>query len=140
MTTALVVSRFFPYDSQRVHGLYQRLGTQIQALAKVVDRVDCLFLVPVDQHYAPDVLREHEERLRQLWSPAVSIRLARAVREDVPQALWQRVGQGVFDFHAQLVARPANTAAAIGAVSAALDTRPDIVLAHRLSSMCVLMS
>jgi glycosyltransferase involved in cell wall biosynthesis len=139
MTTALVVSRFFPLDSQSVHGVYQRLGTQIQALAKVVDRVDCLFLTPVDQHCVPDVIREHEERLRRLWSPAVSIRLARTVTEDGPKTLWRRVGQGVFDFHAQPVARPANNPAAIAAVSAALDARPDIILAHRLSSMCVLM-
>src|SRR5437879_2919554 len=118
MTNALVVSRFLPYDSSRVHGLYQRLGTQVQALAKVVDRVDCLFLVPVDQPCAADVIREHEERLRRLWSPAVSVRLAPTVREDVPQSLWQRVGRGVFDFHAQLIARPTSTAAAIAAVSA----------------------
>jgi glycosyltransferase involved in cell wall biosynthesis len=140
MTTALVVSRFFPPDSERVSGIYQRLGTQVQALAKVVDRVDCLFLMPVDQHYVPDVIREHEERLRQLWAPAVSIQLAPTVTLAVPKMLWRRVGQGVFDFHAQPVARPANTAAAIGAVRAALDARPDIILAHRLSSMCVLMT
>jgi glycosyltransferase involved in cell wall biosynthesis len=140
MTTALVVSRFFPPDPQRVSGIYQRLGTLVQALVKVVDRVDCLFLMPVDEHYAPDVTREHEERLRRLWSPAVSIRLARTVKEDVPKTLWRRVGQGVFDFHAQPIARPANTEAAVRAVRAALDARPDIILAHRLSSMCVLMT
>ena len=139
MTTALVVSRFFPYDSQRVHGVYQRLATQVQALAKVVNRVDCLFLVPVDQDCAPDVVREHEERLRRLWSPAISLRLAPTVLEDGPKSLWHRVGQGVFDFHAQLIARPADTEAVIGAVRTALDARPDIVLAHRLSSMCALM-
>jgi glycosyltransferase involved in cell wall biosynthesis len=139
MTTALVVSRWFPPDSQRVGGIYQRLGTQVQALAKVVDRVDCLFLIAVDQRYAPDVIREHEERLRRLWSPAVSIRLAPTVVEDVPKTRWQRIGRGVFDFHAQPLARPTSTKAAIGAVSAALDARPDIALVHRMTSMCVLM-
>jgi glycosyltransferase involved in cell wall biosynthesis len=139
MTTALVVSGFFPYDSQWVHGVYQRLGTQVQALAKVVDRIDCLFLVPVDQDCAPDVVREHEVRLRRLWSPAISLRLAPTILEDGPKSLWHRVGQGVFDFHAQLIVRPTSTEAAIGAVSAALDAQPDIILAHRLSSMCALM-
>jgi glycosyltransferase involved in cell wall biosynthesis len=140
MTTALVVSDYFPFDFQRVHGAYQRLGTQVQALAKVVDRIDCLFLLPVGQHYAPEVIQEHEERLRRLWSPRVSIRLAPTLAEDEPRTLWQRLGRGVFDFHAQPIARPANTEAAVGAVSAALDARPDIILAHRLSSMCVLMA
>jgi len=139
MTTALVVSRSFPYNAERVHGIYQRLGTQLEALAKVVDRVDCLFLVPVDQNCAPDMIREHEERLRRLWSPAVSIRLSPTVTDDVPKSRWQRIGRGVFEFHAQLIARPTSTAAAIGAVSAALDARPDIILAHRLESMCPLM-
>jgi glycosyltransferase involved in cell wall biosynthesis len=139
MTSALVVSRFFPYDSQRVHGLYQRLAAQIEALAKVVDRVECLFLVPEGPQLSPTALLEHEERLRQLWSPAVSLKLSPTVREEGPTALWQRVGQGVFSFHAQLIARPADTQGAIAAVAAALDTRPDIVLAHRLSSMCALM-
>jgi glycosyltransferase involved in cell wall biosynthesis len=140
MTTALVVSEYFPFDSQRVYGVYQRLGTQVQALAKVVDRVDCLFLLPVDQHYAPEVIRQHEERLRRLWSPTVSIRLAPTRVEDEPPTVWQRLGRGVIDFHAQPIARPANTEAAVAAVNAALDARPDIVLAHRLSSMCVLMA
>jgi glycosyltransferase involved in cell wall biosynthesis len=139
MTTALVVSRFFPFEPQRVHGLYQRLGTQVQALAQVVDHVDCLFLVPADQDYAPDVLRQHEERLRRLWAPAMSVRLAATVDEAAPQSLWQRVGQGMFDFHKQPIARSTSTPAAVRAVSAALDSRPDIVLAHRLVSMSVLM-
>ena len=140
MTTALVVSRYFPFEPQRVHGLYQRLGTQVQALASVVDRVQCLFLVPADQDYPPEVLREHEERLRRLWSPALSIRLAAVVDEATPQGLWQRVGQGVFDFHKQAIARSISSTAAVRAVSAALDARPDIVLAHRLVSMSVLMA
>lgn len=139
MTAALVVSRFFPYDSQSVHGLFQRLGTQVQALAGVVDRVDCLFLVPMDQPCTPDVIRGHEERLRRIWSPAVSVRLAPTVDETAPKSLWQRVGQGVFDFHKQRIARCTSTAAAVHAVSAALDDRPDIILAHRLVSMSLLM-
>jgi glycosyltransferase involved in cell wall biosynthesis len=140
MTTAMVVSDYFPFDSQRVHGVYQRLGTQVRALAKVVDRVDCLFLLSVDQHYAAEVIQQHEERLRRLWSPTVSIRLAPTLAEDEPPTVWQRLGRGVFDFHAQPIARPANTAAAVAAVRAALDARPDIVLAHRLTSMAVLMA
>src|ERR1700686_3124707 len=140
MTTALVVSRWFPFDSQRVAGVYQRLGTQVQALAKVVDRVDCLFLRPVGQHSPPEVIQEPQERLRRLWSPAVSIRLAPTLVDGEPPTRWQRVGRGVFDFHAQPIARPANTEAAVDAVSTALAARPDIILAHRLSSMCVLMA
>jgi glycosyltransferase involved in cell wall biosynthesis len=139
MTTALVLSRFLPYDSQKVHGMYQRLGTQLEALARVVDRLETLFLVPVDQDCSPDAVREHQDRLRRLWSPAISLRLAPTVVDDVPDSRWQRIGRGVFDFHAQLIARPTSTAASVSAVSAALDARPDIILAHRLDAMCPLM-
>ena len=135
MTAALVLSRYFPYNAERIHGIYQRLGTQIEALAKVVERVDCLFLVPVEQDCAPDVIGEQEARLRQLWSPAISLRLAPTISDDVPQNRWQRIGQGVFNFHAQLMARSTSTEEVVRAVSAALDTRPDIILVHRLDSM-----
>src|SRR6202023_1918145 len=97
MTTALVVSRYFPFDSQQVHGAYQRLGTQVQALARVVDRVDCLFLMPVHKHYTPEVIQEHEQRLRRLWSPTVSIRLAPTLADHAPRTLGAGVGGGVFD-------------------------------------------
>jgi glycosyltransferase involved in cell wall biosynthesis len=139
MKTALVLSRSFPYSAQRVHGIYQRLGTQLEALAKVVDRVDCLFLVPADHDCTPGVVEEHEARLRKLWSPAISLKLAPTILDDVPQGRWQRIGQGVFDFHAQLIARPTSTAESVEAVCAALDARPDIILAHRLDAMSPLL-
>ena len=139
MTSALVLSRSFPYNAERVHGIYQRLGSQVEALAKVVDRVNCFFLVPVDQDCTPDVVREHEARLRRLWSPALSLRLAPTILDDVRQNRWQRIGRGVFDFHAQLIARPTSTQGVIDAVSAALDARPDIILVHRLDMMSPLL-
>src|SRR3989440_9396597 len=139
MTTALVVSRYFPNDSRTV-GVHQRLGTQVQALAKVVVRVDCLFLQPGDGEYAAQEIKEQEERLRRLWSPVVWMGVGPTLLDDDPPTLWQRRGRGVFDSHAQRIARPASTAATFDAVSAAVDGRPDIILAHRLSSMCVLMA
>jgi len=139
MTAALVLSRSFPYNAQRIHGIYQRLGTQVEALAKVVDRVDCLFLVPDEQDSTPNAIREHEVRLRRLWSPAVSLRLAPTISDDVPQTRWQRIGRGVFNFHAQPWARPTSAPEAVRAVSAALDARPDVVLVHRLDAMCPLL-
>lgn len=139
MTSALVVSRSFPFSAENVHGIFQRLGTQVQALASVVDRVDCLFLVPVNQNCTTDVIQAHEERLRRLWSPAVSIRLAPTVNGDAPRNWWQLVRQGIFDFQRQTIARHSSTAAAMDAVGAALEARPEIVLAHRLTSMSVFM-
>ena len=139
MTRALLISRFFPFNAEKVHGIYQRLGTQIEALARVADRIDCLFLVPVDQDCSAEAVREHQERLRRLWSPAIDLTLAPTLRYDAPQGRWQRVVEGIFDFQRQLIARPTCTAGAVEAVSAALDSRPDLVLVHRLDAMGVLM-
>ncbi len=139
MKSALVLSRFFPYNAERVHGIYQRLGTLIEALASVVDRVDCLFLVPEDYDCAAAVVHQHEARLRRLWSPAISLHLAPTVNDGVPSTRWQRIGRGVFDFEGQLLARPTSTAKSIAAVGTALRDRPDIILAHRISAMCPLL-
>jgi hypothetical protein len=81
MTTALVVSRYFPFDTRKVHGVYQRLGLQVRALGQVARRVECLFLVESDRRYAEAERALQEERLRGLWSPAVRLRLAPVARE-----------------------------------------------------------
>ena len=140
MTRALVVSRFFPYNAERVHGAHQRLRTQVEALASVADGVDCLFLVPPDQNCEPEVIRGHEERLRRLWSSPVTVRLAPTVDLAPPRTRWRRIVPGIFNFRAQLTVRPTSTTASVDAVSAALDARPDIVLVQRMDSMCPLMT
>src|ERR1700729_2550875 len=127
MTRALLISRFFPFTAENVHGIYQRLGTQIEALARVADRIDCLFLVPVDQDCSAEIVREHQDRLRRLWSPAIDLTMAPTVRYDAPQGRWPRVVEGIFDFQRQLIARSTCTAGAIAAVSVALATRPELV-------------
>jgi glycosyltransferase involved in cell wall biosynthesis len=139
MTSALVVSRYFPSSAKEVHGLYQRLRTQVEALATVVDRVECLFLVPVSYNCAADAVEAHQERLRRLWSPALSLQLAPTMTSDAPESWWRLVLQGVFDFQRQPIIRYSSTPAAIATVTAALEARPDIILAHRLTSMCVFM-
>jgi glycosyltransferase involved in cell wall biosynthesis len=138
MTTALVVSRLFPFNDQRVHAVYQRLGMQIEALGRVAEQVKCLFLVP-PQHYTPAELGEREERLRRLWSPALSLQLAPVVSQALPASRWRRVGRGTFDFYEQAIARALNNSAALDVVRAALERQPDLILAHRLSSMSVFM-
>ncbi len=138
MTTALVVSRLFPFTEQRVHAVYQRLGMQVEALGKVAAQVQCLFLVP-PQHYTAAELTEHQERLRRLWSPKLSLQLAPVVSHDPLASRWQRVGRGTFDFYEQAIARSLNNSAAVEAVRTALAARPDLILAHRLSSMSVFM-
>jgi len=140
MSSALVVSRFFPDNAQRVGGAQQRLRTHVEALTRVADRVHCLFLVGADESCRSDVNRVHEERLRRLWASPITARLAPAVDHALPKTRWQRIVPGIFDYRAQITIRPTSTAAAVAAVSAALDARPDIVFVQRLTSMCPLLT
>jgi glycosyltransferase involved in cell wall biosynthesis len=139
MTTALVISRLFPFKDQQVHAVYQRLGMQVEALGKLAARVHCLFLVPPQGALTPSELSHHQERLRRLWSPALSLQVAPVVAQAASHSRWQRVGKGMFDFYEQPIARPLNNPEAIGVVRAALESQPDLILAHRLTSMSVLM-
>jgi glycosyltransferase involved in cell wall biosynthesis len=138
MTTALVVSRLFPFNDQRVHAVYQRLGMQVEALGRVAEQVKCLFLVQ-PQRYTVAELSEHQERLRRLWSTPITLQIAPVVSPAVPASRWRRVGKGIFDFYEQAIARSLNNPQAVGVVRKALEAGPDIVVAHRLSSMSVLM-
>jgi glycosyltransferase involved in cell wall biosynthesis len=139
MTSALVLSRYFPFNATRIHAVYQRLGIQIQALARIVDRVDCLFLVPPAQQCGAEELREHEEQLRALWTPALKLRLSAVIREPSGGSVWQRLGRGVFDFRAHPIARGVDMDAALAALRGALAEKPGLVLVHRLSSMAVVL-
>ena len=140
MTSALVLSRYFPFNATRIHGVYQRLGTQVQALARVFDRVDCLFLIPPEQQRNAEELQEHEQQLRTLWTPALKLHLAPVVQESADTSAWERLGRGVFDFRAHPIARPVSTDSARTMLRSALtELRPALILAHRLSAMCLLM-
>jgi glycosyltransferase involved in cell wall biosynthesis len=137
MTSALVVSHLFPSSPEQVHGVYQRLRVQVEALATMVDRVRCLSLVARSDDCSAHLARAHEAQLR-LWSPAVSLQLAATADGDVP-GWWRQIWQGIFDFRRQPITRCYSTRRAVAAVSRALEERPDIVLAHRLTSMSVFM-
>jgi glycosyltransferase involved in cell wall biosynthesis len=139
MTSALVLSRYFPFNATRIHAVYQRLGIQIEALARVVDRVDCLFLIPPEQQCGTEELREHEEHLRALWTPALKLRLAAVVREPSGGSAWQRLGHGVFDFRAHPIVRGVDMDAAVSVLRGALAEQPGLVLVHRLSAMAVVL-
>jgi len=116
----------------------QRLGVQVEALARVVDRIDCLFLTHARAECAPEHLSAHEDRLRRCWTPKLSLSIAQVV-QPTTMTRWQSYVPGIYDFYSQQLARDITNEAAVGAVCAALRTGPDVVCAHRLSVMGILM-
>ena len=141
MTTALVVSRIFPFDDQMVHGIFQRLGTQVEALARVVDRVDCLFLIGAHRERefsSPEQIRAHEERLQRRWTPKVALTVAPVVQGG-GTTRWDTFGRGIFDFYSQQLVIGVNNDGAVEAVRVALRAGPDLICAHRLGAMSLLM-
>jgi glycosyltransferase involved in cell wall biosynthesis len=140
MTTALVLSRVFPLDDQMVHGVIQRLRTQVEALARVVDRIDCLFLIGAHRarEFSAEHVIAHQERLRRNWTAKLSLSIA-AVVQGGPTTRWRLYAPGILDFYSQQLAIEINNDAAVGAVRAALRTGPDLIFAHRLDAMSVLM-
>lgn len=141
MTSALVVSRTFPSDDRMVHGIFQRLGTQVEALARVVERVDCLFLIGAHlerEFSSPEQIRAHEERLQRRWTPKVALTVAPVV-QGAARTRWEIYGRGIFDFYSQQLIIGVNNDGAVGAVRAALRAEPDLICAHRLGAMSSLM-
>jgi len=145
MTTALLVSRIFPINDQVTHtGAMHRLGTQVEALARVVDRIDCLFLTPVKVDIGPEHVRAHEVRLQRRWTAKLSLTMAQ-VRSVPATTRWQLYGPGILDFYSQQTL-PAHacssdiiSGAPFEAVRNALRAGPDLICAHRLGVMGLLM-
>jgi len=139
VTTALVISRAFPVNDRMSWGNLLRLETHLEALGRVVDRIECLFLVPEDSQFSPQEVRAHEERLRKRWSTKISVQLASVLRPMRTPTRWQYYGPGVFHYHAQQAAEGVGTEAALRVVRAAVRAGPDLIFAHRLPAMWLLL-
>ena len=139
MTTALVVSGAFNANDQWVYGTQaQRLGIQVEALARVVDRIDCLFLTRASADCAPEHLRRHEDHLRRCWTPKLSLSIAPVLRPTT-MTRWQFYARGIYDFYSQQLAGDITNEPAVAATRAALRAGPDLICAHRLGVMGLLM-
>jgi glycosyltransferase involved in cell wall biosynthesis len=145
MTTALAISTYFsPKSEEMAHGVIQRLGTQVKALARVADQINCLFLTDATLQYSAEEIRAHEEALRRRWSAQVSLTIAPVARWPVSRRnyvsrRWQSYGRGIFDFHSQPHYSHLNNEAAVLAVRGALRAAPDLIFVHKLNAMSVVM-
>jgi glycosyltransferase involved in cell wall biosynthesis len=139
MTSALVISRIFPNTPQMVHGVFQRFAAQIEALGRVVDRVDCLYLIADFVKYTPQEIDVYRERLSRQWSTNISLTVLPVLHLAPRAHRLLQLGAGIFDFQQQPLAQEANNPQALAAVASALRTAPDLILVHKLSSMSALL-
>jgi glycosyltransferase involved in cell wall biosynthesis len=139
MIRALVLSQHFPYDDTWFAlGIIQRLGLFVESMARVVDAVELLFLVPERNraHVDAQPLKAHEARLRSRWSHKVQLRVHLVTMPN--QAHWWRYASGLLSLRRQDIAFPlALDASARNALRAAFESRPDIVFVHRLGPMSI---
>jgi len=143
---ALLVSTHFPRDASYAGGVHRRLDMLMEALLSASTHVTALFLVRPEVGSDEPQRRAYEDYLRARWSAPISLRLApvRRIEQAGEGSAFKRLLAGATDFRQSAGLRPVDNDDAVAAVRAALadsspGAPPEIVLAHRLDAMSVLL-
>lgn len=137
----LFISRYFPDDPRtKVHGVYKRMGTFIEAL-KGMAELDMLFYTPPGTAYTPAETLELERTLGEHWQADIKLFLTPMTEYKQGTTLEKAVsfGKGIFSIFNQYGYSEVSGRKQVRAVEECLERKPDAVFAHRLPSMCPLM-
>lgn len=137
----LFISRYFPDDPlTKVHGVYKRMGTFIEAL-KGLAELDMLFYTPPGAAYTPAETDKLERALGEHWQADIRLFLAPMTEYKQGTTLEKAVsfGRGIFSIFNQHGYFEVSGRKQVRAVEECLERNPDAVFAHRLPSMCPLM-
>ena len=139
----LFISRYFIDDPRtKVHGVYKRMGTFIEAL-KEIAALDVLFYTPPGMDYSPSQTKELEARLREYWQADGTLFLCpmREYGNQTPLGKAASFGKGIFSIFEQQGYYEVSGGKQVRFLDECLERRPSAVFAHRLSAMCpVLLS
>jgi len=135
----LIITTRFPQDATFAGGVYRRLDLEVEALVSVTDNLTVLVLIREETACSEAQRADYEAYLRRRWSAPISLRIACVRRPSSAQGRVRGLIGGVFSFQRSALTFPTFNDAAREAVRAALAERPDIVLAHRLDAMSVLL-
>lgn len=139
----LFVSRYFIDDPvTKVHGVYKRMGTFIEAL-KEIAALDVLFYTPPGTDYSPSQAKELEARLRDHWQADVTLSLCpmREYENRTPLGKAASFGKGIFSIFEQQGYYEVSGDKQVRFLDECLERKPSAIFAHRLSAMCpVLLS
>lgn len=139
----LFISRYFIDDPRtKVHGVYMRMGTFIEAL-KEISALDVLFYTPPGTDYSHTQTKELETRLSDYWQADVTLFLCpmREYGNRTPLGKMTSFGKGIFSIFEQQGYYEVSGKRQVSSLNECLGRNPSAVFAHRLSAMCpVLLS
>jgi len=134
---ALFVSNHFPTNlATNTQGIYQRMGMFIDAI-KEIAQLDVLFFVSPDIDTSEAAIAQLETEFSQHWAIPIKLFLC-----PTPAASVSKIKQqwsGMMNFHSQIDYVGTSSPQAVQAFEACLDRQPDVVLIHRLTSICPAM-
>lgn len=132
----LFVSTHFPQDLRLdVQGTYKRMAMFLEAF-KTFTEIDLLFYVPPATDTSPAAIAATEKALSQHWNLPIKLFLCREFEHPHPLSKWQQQAPGMFNFFQQRDLVRTSQPEQIQAFEACLNRKPDIILIHRLRSMC----
>ncbi|HVY56128.1 MAG TPA: glycosyltransferase, partial [Thermodesulfobacteriota bacterium] len=137
----LFISRYFPDDpTTKVHGVYKRMGTFIEAL-KGLGELDMLFYTQPGAAYTQAQTLEMEQVLSKHWQTDIRLFLTPMTEYKKSTTAEKAVsfGKAIFSMFNQYGYSEVSGREQVRAVEECLERKPDAVFAHRLPSMCPLM-
>ncbi|MEZ4547536.1 MAG: glycosyltransferase [Thermodesulfobacteriota bacterium] len=136
----LFISRYLPDDPQKVHGTFKRIATFIEAFKDIAE-LDVLFFTPPDYDCSEGQISRLKEFITRLWNADVRLYLYPMSKFNMDNELmkWISFTQGIFSFSKQRGRIEFSSHEQVRAVEECLGLKPDVIFAHRLSSMCPLL-
>lgn len=126
-----------PGDSS--HGIFKRLDNFIEALGSE-GAIDLLFFGDGDTAVTTEERASIERVSRERWGPRVAVFLARKRSRTARPSLVDRFLKPIFSVSAQPAFDDMSGAPQLAELDSCLDRRPDLLFAHRLESMLLVMA
>lgn len=135
----LFVSESFSRDfSRAAWGTFQRMEMFIQAI-KELAALDILFFVPPDVDCSLSTISSLERTLAERWGTDIRLFLCPRREPENHASKWELYGRGVLSFTKQSNYLATSGPQQISALENCLQIKPDMVFAHRFSSMIPLL-
>lgn len=130
---ALFVSTYFPADAENVNGTYQRMEMFVEALCQIAE-LEMVFFVPSSVDVSPESVEKHEKRLSDQWGTAIHLNLCHKTETPKLRSRTDKLAS-ILKLGVQPDFTGVSGPKAAATVSRALQSKPDFVFVHRMTSM-----